>query len=86
MDPKKYTTKKPKRYAANLTTDEAVEQLANAKYASVHQGDQKLATAHLMAMDALQATRMLCNRCKALTRGSTCMFCECRDLCRSAIK
>ena len=86
MDPKKYTTKKPKRYTANLTTDEAVEQLANAEYADKFQGDEKLATATRMAMDALDSIKPLCNRCLILTKGSICIFCELRDLCDIARK
>ena len=86
MDPKKYAERKPKRYSVKMTTSEAIKELVNAEYADKYQGDQKLTTAKLMAVDALEATKPLCNRCLILTKGSTCIFCTIRDLCDIARK
>lgn len=79
-------TGESKKYAIKLTTREAIEQLTNAEFADKYQGDQKLTTALLMAVDALEATRQLCNRCFILTKGTTCIFCTKRDLCKIARK
>lgn len=86
MDPKKYKRQKTKRYSVKMTPAEAAEQLVNAEYAEKYQGDQKLATATLMAVDALEAIKPLCNRCLILTKASTCIFCTMRDLCDIARK
>ena len=86
MEPKRKKRNKPYRYPVKMTTKEAVEQLANAEYADKFQGDEKLATATRMAMDALDSIKPLCNRCLILTKGSICIFCELRDLCDIARK
>jgi len=86
LNQNKYRHHKPQRYAIKMTTKEAVEQLANAEYADKFQGDEKLATATRMAMDALDSIKPLCNRCLILTKGSICIFCELRDLCDIARK
>lgn len=86
MEPKSKKRNKPYRYPVKMTTKEAVEQLANAEYADKFQGDEKLATATRMAMDALDSIKPLCNRCLILTKGSICIFCELRDLCDIARK
>jgi len=86
LEPKRKKRNKPYRYPVKMTTKEAVEQLANAEYADKFQGDEKLATATRMAMDALDSIKPLCNRCLILTKGSICIFCELRDLCDIARK
>ena len=86
MEQKSKKRNKPYRYPVNMTTKEAVEQLANAEYADKFQGDEKRCTATRMAMDALDSIKPLCNRCLILTKGSIFIFCELRDLCDIARK
>ena len=48
-----------------MTREEAIEMLVNATYSDEWQGNEKLTTAHLMAVEALKAQGrpIICPRC-----------------------
>ena len=57
-----------------MTKEEAIEMLVNATYSDEWQGNEKLTTAHLMAIEALQIDIVRCGECKHWKRYDTTIF------------